>query len=244
MRNRPPCRDMSGLTKDDCRAGWLRPSGPLYDGGSRFNGQPVSLWSAPRSMEVARFAASLVRVATRPSRMSRDNLPRAGSRARRRIRANPSTALGTPPKPERRKLARSSRPTMPCARGRYSDADRAPQPRSSLQHGDRREATAGLTVRQDQGVQNGQRYLAGARLKRTSCELMSPSWAATSAWPASRRSSGARASRRVLWGDRERSAAPAAGLDVLGPRPRDWNPAALRWARKRRNGWMRSTMMR
>jgi xanthine dehydrogenase YagR molybdenum-binding subunit len=59
-RNRPPMPSADGAYKDDV-APEGSPFRPLYDGRIRFSGQPIALVVAEES-EIARFAASLVRV--------------------------------------------------------------------------------------------------------------------------------------------------------------------------------------
>ena len=79
--NRPPMADNDQAYKDD-----VAPDGspfrPLYDDKIMFNGQPIALVVAETS-EVARFAASLVRVEYESEAHVTDMYPPARRRHRR-----------------------------------------------------------------------------------------------------------------------------------------------------------------
>ena len=78
--NRPPMARIDERLQGRCGAGAGSPFRPLYDDKIMFNGQPIALVLA-EEWEIARFAASLVRVEYEPQSRSRPtSMPSAASR--------------------------------------------------------------------------------------------------------------------------------------------------------------------
>ena len=97
--NRPPMADTDAGLQGRCGAREGSPFRPLYDDKIMFSGQPIALVVAEES-EIARFAASLVRVEYDESRTSPtcyrqrdDGLRRLDEASRRSRAATPTKAL-------------------------------------------------------------------------------------------------------------------------------------------------------
>ena len=234
MRTVPPMADNDKAYKDDVAPDGA-PFRPLYDGRIWFNGQPIALVVA-ETPEVARFAASLVRVAyeTEPHvtdiYSERDRAPAV------KDPANPFEALFTPPKP--RGDARAALAAAAVRHeGEYSTPIEHHNPMELFATTAIVEKDGRLTVYdKTQGVQNVQRYLCsvlrpeagraarhvglrGRRLRRGLAPAI-PGGA--------RRARGARAGAI-----RARRADPAADVRA-GPPPRD-DPAHRHGRASRRN---------
>ena len=155
--NRPPMADNDQAYKDD-----VAPDGspfrPLYDGRILFNGQPIALVVA-ETPEVARFAASLVRVAYETRAPCHGHLSGAGSRRAVKDPANPFEALFTPPKPRGAPGAALAAAAV-RHEGEYSTPIEHHNPMELFATTAIVEKDGRLTVYdKTQGVQNVQRYL-------------------------------------------------------------------------------------
>ena len=204
---------------------WLRtgsPFRPLYDDKIMFNGQPIALVVAETS-EIARFAASLVRV-------DYEKEPHATDIFRQRDAAVPVRLRQIRPKPCSRRRKRAARPTRrwrpprcatrPNILFRSSITTRwssMPRRRSSRDDGK-------LTVYdKTQGVQNVQQYLCGVfGMKPEDVRVMSPFHGRRLRLrPASAISGGA-------------GGACGARAAALGARRADASSRCMRWATGRR----------
>jgi hypothetical protein len=179
--NRPP----HGRTDRPTRTMWRRkgsPFRPLYDDKIMFSGQPIALVLA-EEWEIARFAASLVRVEYEKEAHVTD-LHRARARDEAFDRRSPTSRAATPRRPCRRRGA---------PRGRIFHSDRASQPDGAVcLDGDlgRRRQAHGL--RQDPGrAERAALSVQRVRLKPDDVRVMSPLSAARSARAASAISGGA-----------------------------------------------------
>ena len=94
--NRPPLPDNDQAYKDD-----VAPDGspyrPLYDGKIMFNGQPIALVVA-ETLEIARFAASLVRVEYETQAHVTDVYRQRDAAVPGKAPTNPMEAMFAPPK--------------------------------------------------------------------------------------------------------------------------------------------------
>jgi xanthine dehydrogenase YagR molybdenum-binding subunit len=96
--NRPRMADADQAYKDDVAPVEGSPFRPLYDDKIKFSGQPVAIVVAEES-EIARFAASLVRVEYEEEAHVTDLYRQRGEAVPVKPPANPSDAAFTPPKP-------------------------------------------------------------------------------------------------------------------------------------------------
>jgi len=170
--NRPPLPDNDQAYKDD-----VAPDGspfrPLYDGRILFNGQPIALVVA-ETPEVARFAASLVRVAYEADPHVTDIYRERDHALAMKDPTNPFEALFTPPKPRG-----DSRAALAAAavrhEGEYSTPIEHHNPMELFATTAIVEKDGRLTVYdKTQGVQNVQRYLCSVfALKPEELRVMS-----------------------------------------------------------------------
>jgi xanthine dehydrogenase YagR molybdenum-binding subunit len=171
--NRPPMADNDEAYKDE-----VAPAGspfrPLYDSRIMFNGQPIALVVAETS-EIARFAASLVRVEYETDAHITDVYRRREAAIPVKPPANPIEALFTPPKTR-------GRPEQALAAAAVRHAGEYYVP---VEHHNPMELYAStvlydgngkLTVYdKTQGVQNVQHYLCGVfGMKPEDVRVMSP----------------------------------------------------------------------
>ena len=164
-------------TNDQAYKDDMAPAGspfrPLYDDKVRFNGQPIALVVAETS-EIARFAASLVRVEYE-TEVHVTDVSRARCRDARSASADPVEAMFTPPKtrggPRRRSPPRRCAMTANITFRSSITTRWSFTPRPSVY-----EANGTLTVYdKTQGVQNVQRYLCGVfGMKPEDVRVMSP----------------------------------------------------------------------
>src|SRR5215813_2937122 len=171
--NRPPMADNDEAYKDK-----IAPAGspfrPLYDSRIIFNGQPIALIVAETS-EIARFAASLVRVEYEKDAHITDVYRRREAAAPVKPPTNPIEALSTPPKtrgrPEQALAAAAVRHS-----GEYYVPIEHHNPMELYAATVVYEASGKLTVYdKTQGVQNVQRYLCGVfGMKPEDVRVMSP----------------------------------------------------------------------
>jgi xanthine dehydrogenase YagR molybdenum-binding subunit len=155
--NRPPMANDDLAYKDDVAPAGA-PFRPLYDGNVKFNGQPIALVIAATS-EIARFAASLVRVEYEWDSHVTDISRQRGAAIAVKPPANPLEALFTPPKergtPEQALAAAAVRHA-----GEYSVPIEHHNPMELYAATAIYEADGKLTVYdKTQGVQNVQHYL-------------------------------------------------------------------------------------
>jgi len=171
--NRPPMADNDQAYKDEV-APLGSPFRPLYDDRIMFNGQPIALVVAETS-EVARFAASLVRVEYETDAYVTDVYRRREAAIPVKPPATPIEALFTPPKTRGR-----PEPALASAAVRHAGEYYVP-----IEHHNPielyaatviYEANGKLTVYdKTQGVQNVQRYLCGIfDMKPEDVRVMSP----------------------------------------------------------------------
>lgn len=171
--NRPPMADSDDAYKDD-----TAPAGsqfrPLYDNKVMFNGQPVALVVA-ETAEIARFAASLVRVDYDPERHVTDIERRRDAATPIKAPTNPSEAMFAPPKPRG-----AAERALAAAAVRHAGEYRVP-----IEHHNPMEMYASTVIVEGdgkltvydktQGVQNVQKYLCGVfGLKPDEVRVMSP----------------------------------------------------------------------
>ena len=157
--NRPPMADNDEAYKDETAPAGS-PFRPLYDGRIMFNGQPIALVVAETS-EIARFAASLVRVEYEKDAHITDVHRRREAATPVEPPTNPIEALYTPPKtrgrPEQALAAAAVRHA-----GEYYVPIEHHNPMELYAATAVYEANGKLTVYdKTQGVQNVQRYLCG-----------------------------------------------------------------------------------
>jgi xanthine dehydrogenase YagR molybdenum-binding subunit len=95
---RPPMADTDRDYKDDVAPSEGSPFRPLYDANIKFSGQPVAIVVA-EELEIARFAASLVRVEYEEQAHVTDLYRQRGEAVPVKPPANPFEAAFTPPKP-------------------------------------------------------------------------------------------------------------------------------------------------
>ena len=171
--NRPPMADNDEAYKDE-----IAPAGspfrPLYDSRIMFNGQPIALVVAETS-EIARFAASLVRVEYEKDAHITDVYRRREAATPVKPPTNPLEALFTPPKtrgrPEQALAAAAVRHA-----GEYYVPIEHHNPMELYAATVVYEANGKLTVYdKTQGVQNVQRYLCGVfSMKPEDVRVMNP----------------------------------------------------------------------
>ena len=171
--NRPPMADDDQAYNDETAPAGS-PFRPLYDSRIMFNGQPIALVVAETS-EIARFAASLVRVEYETDAHITDVYRRREAAIPVRPPANPIEALFTPPKTR-------GRPEQALAAAAVRHAGEYYVP---IEHHNPMELYAStviydgsgkLTVYdKTQGVQNVQHYLCGVfGMKPEDVRVMSP----------------------------------------------------------------------
>jgi xanthine dehydrogenase YagR molybdenum-binding subunit len=171
--NRPPMADNDQAYKDD-----VAPAGspfrPLYDSRIMFNGQPIALVVAETS-EIARFAASLVRVEYETDAHVTDVYRRREAATPVKPPADPIEALFTPPKTR-------GRPEQALAAAAVRHAGEYYVP---IEHHNPMELYASTVIYDSdgkltvydktQGVQNVQHYLCGVfGMKPEDVRVMSP----------------------------------------------------------------------
>jgi xanthine dehydrogenase YagR molybdenum-binding subunit len=171
--NRPPMADNDQAYKDD-----VAPAGspfrPLYDSRIMFNGQPIALVVAETS-EIARFAASLVRVEYEKDAHVTDVYRRREAATPVKPPADPIEALFTPPKTR-------GRPEQALAAAAVRHAGEYYVP---IEHHNPMELYASTVIYDSdgkltvydktQGVQNVQHYLCGVfGMKPEDVRVMSP----------------------------------------------------------------------
>ena len=171
--NRPPMADNDEAYKDE-----IAPAGspfrPLYDSRIVFNGQPIALVVAETS-EIARFAASLVRVEYEKDAHITDVYRRREAATPVQPPTNPLEALFTPPKTRGR-----PEQTLAAAAVRHAGEYYVP-----IEHHNPMELYAATVVYEangkltvydkTQGVQNVQRYLCGVfNMKPEDVRVMNP----------------------------------------------------------------------
>jgi xanthine dehydrogenase YagR molybdenum-binding subunit len=171
--NRPHMADNDEAYKDET-APYGSPFRPLYDSRIVFNGQPIALVVAETS-EIARFAASLVRVEYEKDAHITDVYRRREAATPVKPPTNPIEALFTPPKtrgrPEQALAAAAVRHA-----GEYYVPIEHHNPMELYAATVIYEANGKLTVYdKTQGVQNVQRYLCGVfGMKPEDVRVMSP----------------------------------------------------------------------
>jgi xanthine dehydrogenase YagR molybdenum-binding subunit len=171
--NRPPMADNDQAYNDETAPAGS-PFRPLYDSRIMFNGQPIALVVAETS-EIARFAASLVRVEYETDAHITDVFRRREAATPVKPPANPIEALFTPPKtrgrPEQALAAAAVRHA-----GEYYVPIEHHNPMELYAATVIYEANGKLTVYdKTQGVQNVQRYLCGVfGMKPEDVRVMSP----------------------------------------------------------------------
>jgi xanthine dehydrogenase YagR molybdenum-binding subunit len=171
--NRPPMAGNDETYKDETAPAGS-PFRPLYDSRIMFNGQPMALVVAETS-EIARFAASLVRVEYEKDAHITDVYRRREAATPVKPPTNPIEALFTPPKtrgrPERALAAAAVRHA-----GEYYVPIEHHNPMELYAATVIYEANGKLTVYdKTQGVQNVQRYLSGVfGMKPEDVRVMSP----------------------------------------------------------------------
>jgi xanthine dehydrogenase YagR molybdenum-binding subunit len=171
--NRPPMAGNDEAYKDETAPAGS-PFRPLYDSRIMFNGQPIALVVAETS-EIARFAASLVRVEYEKDAHITDVYRRREAATAVKPPTNPIEALFTPPKtrgrPEQALAAAAVRHA-----GEYYVPIEHHNPMELYAATVIYEANGKLTVYdKTQGVQNVQRYLCGVfGMKPEDVRVMSP----------------------------------------------------------------------
>ena len=171
--NRPPMAGNDEAYKDETAPAGS-PFRPLYDSRIMFNGQPIALVVAETS-EIARFAASLVRVEYETDAHITDVYSRREAATAVKPPGDPIEALFTPPKtrgrPEQALAAAAVRHA-----GEYYVPIEHHNPMELYASTVIYEANGKLTVYdKTQGVQNVQRYLCGVfGMKPEDVRVMSP----------------------------------------------------------------------
>ncbi|MFZ0837764.1 MAG: molybdopterin cofactor-binding domain-containing protein, partial [Xanthobacteraceae bacterium] len=171
--NRPRMADKDESYKDE-----VAPDGspfrPLYDDKLKFNGQPIALVVAERS-EIARFAASLVRVEYDEAAYVTDVFRQRDAAVPVKAPANPFEALFAPPKP-RGDADRALAAAAVRHEGEYYVPIEHHNPMELYAATAVVEADGRLTVYdKTQGVQNVQHYLSGVfGLKSDDVKVMNP----------------------------------------------------------------------
>jgi xanthine dehydrogenase YagR molybdenum-binding subunit len=171
--NRPPMAGNDEAYKDETAPAGS-PFRPLYDSRIMFNGQPIALVVAETS-EIARFAASLVRVEYEKDAHITDVYRRREAATPVKPPTNPIEALFTPPKtrgrPEQALAAAAVRHA-----GEYYVPIEHHNPMEPYAATVVYEANGKLTVYdKTQGVQNVQRYLCGVfGMKPEDVRVLSP----------------------------------------------------------------------
>jgi xanthine dehydrogenase YagR molybdenum-binding subunit len=171
--NRPPMADNDEAYKDETAPAGS-PFRPLYDSRIMFNGQPIALVVAETS-EIARFAASLVRVEYEKDAHITDVYRRREAATPVKPPTNPIEALFTPPKTR-------GRPEQALAAAAVRHAGEYYVP---IEHHNPMEPYAATVVYEaagklmvydkTQGVQNVQRYLCGVfGMKPEDVRVLSP----------------------------------------------------------------------
>ena len=171
--NRPPMADHDQAYKDET-APLGAPFRPLYDNKICFNGQPIALVVAETS-EVARFAASLVRVEYETEAHVTDVYRQRDSASPVKEPTSPIEALFTPPKPRG-----APEQALGAAAVRHEAEYYVP-----IEHHNPMELYASTVIFEGngkltvydktQGVQNVQQYLCGVfGMKREDVRVMSP----------------------------------------------------------------------
>jgi xanthine dehydrogenase YagR molybdenum-binding subunit len=172
-QNRPPMASADSAYKDD-----LAPEGspfrPLYDDRIMFSGQPVALVVAEES-EIARFAASLVRVEYNEEAHVTDLYRQRDAAFALQVPANPAENPFAPPKP-RGTAEQAFAAAEARHRGEYHVPIEHHNPMELFASTVISEADGKLTVYdKTQGVQNVQRYLCSVLgMKPDNVRVMSP----------------------------------------------------------------------
>jgi len=171
--HRPPMADDDQAYKDETAPAGS-PFRPLYDNKIMFNGQPIALVIAETS-EIARFAASLVRVEYDTEAHVTDVYRQRDAASPVKPPANPIEALFTPPKPRG-----AAEQAMAAAAVRHQGEYYVP-----IEHHNPMELYASTVIFEGdgklavydktQGVQNVQHYLCGVfGMKPENLRVMSP----------------------------------------------------------------------
>src|SRR5438552_1060584 len=171
--HRPPMADDDQAYKDETAPAGS-PFRPLYDNKIMFNGQPIALVVAETS-EIARFAASLVRVEYDTEAHVTDVYRQRDAASPVKPPANPIEALFTPPKPRG-----AAEQAMAAAAVRHEGEYYVP-----IEHHNPMELYASTVIVEGngkltvydktQGVQNVQHYLCGVfGMKPEDVRVMSP----------------------------------------------------------------------
>ena len=171
--HRPPMADNDKAYKDDVAPTTGSPFRPLYDNKIRFNGQPIALVIAETS-EIARFAASLVKVHCKTETHITDVFRARDAAIPVEIPSNPIDAVMVPPKPRG-----DAEQALAAAPVRHSGEYYVP-----IEHHNPMELYAATVIYEPggkltvydktQGVQNVQRYVCGAlMLKPEDVRVMS-----------------------------------------------------------------------
>jgi xanthine dehydrogenase YagR molybdenum-binding subunit len=172
-QNRPPMASADSAYKDD-----LAPEGspfrPLYDDRIMFSGQPVAMVVAEES-EIARFAASLVRVEYNEEAHVTDLYRQRDAAFALQVPANPAENPFAPPKP-RGTAEQAFAAAEARHRGEYHVPIEHHNPMELFASTVISEADGKLTVYdKTQGVQNVQRYLCSVLgMKPDNVRVMSP----------------------------------------------------------------------
>ena len=171
--NRPPMADNDKAYSDDV-APFGSPFRPLYDSKIMFNGQPIALVVAETS-EVARFAASLVRVDYEREAFITDLSRQRDAATPVKPPTSPSEALFTPPKPRGTPEQALAAAAVRHA-GEYYTPIEHHNPMELFAATAIYEADGKITVYdKTQGVQNVQRYLCGVfDMEPNEVRVMSP----------------------------------------------------------------------
>jgi xanthine dehydrogenase YagR molybdenum-binding subunit len=171
--NRPPMAGNDEAYKDETAPAGS-PFRPLYDSRIMFNGQPIALVVAETS-EIARFAASLVRVEYEKDAHITDVYRRREAATPVKPPTNPIEALFTPPKTRGRPEQALAAAAVRHAAEYYVPIEHH-NPMEPYAATVIYEANGKLTVYdKTQGVQNVQRYLCGVLgMKPEDVRVMSP----------------------------------------------------------------------
>jgi xanthine dehydrogenase YagR molybdenum-binding subunit len=172
--SRPPMADNDQAYKDEVAPADGSPFRPLYDNRIMFNGQPIGLVVAETS-EIARFAASLVRVEYDKEAHVTDIYRQRDAATPIRAPTNPLEALFTPPKPRG-----APDQALAAAAVRHEGEYFVP-----IEHHNPMELYASTVIFEGngkltvydktQGVQNVQKYLCGVfGMKPEDVRVMSP----------------------------------------------------------------------
>lgn len=172
-QNRPHMADSDAAYKDET-APKGSPYRPLYDDRIMFSGQPVALVVA-QEPEIARFAASLVRVDYDEEAHATDVYRQRGAAVPVDAPTNPFEALFSPPKPRGTPEAALASAHVRHA-GEYSVPIEHHNPMELFASTVTWDGGGKLTVYdKTQGVQNVQRYLAGVfEMQPEDLRVMSP----------------------------------------------------------------------